>query len=77
MGDWLLYACRLEVSEEDLDRKKSFRPDATYLHDLINEKWPSPMSFYYGQVHRTDARIWGDILEFIAILEERERRGNV
>ena len=61
------------VPGEDLDREKSVLSGDTQLSDLINDELPDPMSFYYNRVKYTGG-ISCDVLEFIDIAEERDRR---
>ena len=73
MEDRLLCAFPLGVYYQgDLGRRNPL-PDETELHGLINEEFPDSMSFI-TQVRSTEGRICGGIPEFIAVLEERERR---
>ena len=58
---------------EDLDRKTSFLSDNTGWGDLINAEFAGTMAFYFEEVISTGERIRAEILEFMAILGEKER----
>ena len=69
-----MYAFCAELHHGDLGRGKYILPDDTELPDLINGELSDPMSFYCENVTYADERIRGGILEFIAVLCERERK---
>ena len=72
-GGRLLYAFTLEAPDGDLDRKKSsLSEEETDLSELSNEELSDSLSLYYENVRYTGESIWGEIIDLIAISEERE-----
>ena len=58
-GDRLLYELPLEVSCEDLVRRKSFLPDDSKLSGVINEELSDSMAFCYLGIKSSGGSILG------------------
>ena len=74
MKDRALYALPPMAPHGDLDRKKSSMPDDIEASELINEEFPDPLSFCYGEVRGSDELVWERFLEFKALLGEKGNR---